>query len=276
MIHRQDLRIRDPFVYVEDGCYYLLGTTGNDSWGRGSNLLLYKSQDLQTFEVVGRMTQECYLEGYRNVWAPELHRYNGTYYLIVSLYRDDLGRGSMIFVSDRVDGDFVPLTGEYITPKGLGCLDASLFVWKGKPYLYYSYEWTTPEGDGSLYVAELSGDLKTLIGEPVRIINGKTCGLATEIESGGRRGYVAEGPYAVEEGGKIALYWSTFTPQGYCVFKHTAEDIFGEYGFEKMVFEKDGGHCMIFTDLEGSRRLTLHQPNTSPMERMRIFSLNSL
>ena len=26
----EDIRIRDPFVFVEDGMYYLLGTTGED------------------------------------------------------------------------------------------------------------------------------------------------------------------------------------------------------------------------------------------------------
>lgn len=39
-MNREDLRIRDPFVFVENGAYYLLGTTGND-------LTLYKSNDLQ-------------------------------------------------------------------------------------------------------------------------------------------------------------------------------------------------------------------------------------
>ena len=32
-VHIKDIRIRDPFVFVEDGKYYLLGTTGEDLWG---------------------------------------------------------------------------------------------------------------------------------------------------------------------------------------------------------------------------------------------------
>lgn len=64
-------------------------------------------------------------------------------------------------------------------------------------------------------------------------------------ESGGITGYVAEGPYAITEGGHIALFWSTFTEQGYCVVKSKAEDIFGEYIFEKFIFREDGGHAMI-------------------------------
>ncbi len=271
MICRENLHIRDPFVYLENGSYYLLGTTGDDSWGKGSDLTLYRSCDLELFEELGCLVEEPTLEGYTNVWAPELHRYQGKYYLIVSLYRKDLGRGSMILVSDCLTGKYVPLTGEYITPKQWGCLDATLFVWKEKPYLLFSYEWTTPEGDGSIYVAELSADLKHIIGEPKRIINGKTCGIAKEIESGGCRGYVAEGPYAVEENGRIMLYWSTFTDTGYSVAKSSAEDIWGPYTFERVIFTKDGGHCMVFTDLQGHKQLTLHQPNTSPDERMKRF-----
>ena len=44
-----------------------------------------------------------------------------------------------------------------------------------------------------------------------------------------------------------------------------------EYVFEKIVFRKDGGHCMCFTDLTGKRYLTFHQPNRTPDERMKLF-----
>ena len=32
---REEIQIRDPFVLVENGIYYLIGTTGSDPWGRG-------------------------------------------------------------------------------------------------------------------------------------------------------------------------------------------------------------------------------------------------
>ncbi len=277
MIHKNDLQIRDPFVYVENEKYYLLGTTGGDCWHAGSDLMLYTSTDLEHFEKVGHMVSQKTLEGYRNIWAPELHHYNGKYYLIVSLNRDDLGRGSMILTSDTLDGEFLPLTGKYITPEHWGCLDASLFEWAGKPYLFFSNEWITPvhnDGDGAIFVTELAPDLTHIIGQPHKAVSGKHCGFASELPVGdGRTGYVAEGPYAVNENGKIALYWSTVAKDGYCVAKNVADDIFSEYVFAGMVFTKDGGHCMIFTDLDGKQQLTLHQPNDSPNERMRLFPL---
>jgi len=54
------------------------------------------------------------------------------------------------------------LKGEYVTPQNWGCLDATLFIFGGAPYLCFSNEWTTPitgDGDGSLFIARLSDDV---------------------------------------------------------------------------------------------------------------------
>ena len=88
----EDIRIRDPFVFVEDGEYYLLGTTGNDCWDKGSDLTLYSSKDLVCFERVGCMVGKDALADYTQIWAPELHKYCGKYYLIVSVFQKSKGR----------------------------------------------------------------------------------------------------------------------------------------------------------------------------------------
>lgn len=276
MVKIQDIRVRDPFIFVENNAYYLLGTTGDDCWNAGSDLMLYRSENLLECEPLGRMVSGARLQGYTNVWAPEMHRYNGRYYLIVSLFCKEEGRGSMIFSAEKITDEFTPLTGEYVTPRGWGCLDATLFVWQGKPYLVFSNEWTTPitnDGDGALFAAELSPDLRGLAGRPVKIVSGKYCGFAKEIGSGNCRGFVAEGPYLVQEGQKIALYWSTVTENGYCVVKSLADHIFGDYKTDKFIFDKDGGHAMLFTDLSGRQKLVLHYPNVSPHERIRFVDL---
>lgn len=277
---REDIRIRDPFVFTENNKYYLLGTTGNDPWGKGSDLTLYVSYDLQTFEKVCVLVSDGSLDSYSNIWAPELHKYNGNYYLIVSAYRADVGRGSFIFVSDSLDDNFKMLTGEYITPKGWGCLDATLFVYEHKPYLCFSNEWTTPitrDGNGSLFMAKLSDDLTEIIGEPQKVIGGKESGVAVEIQIDAKKGYVAEGPYMYMENENIVLLWSTFTSNGYSVMKNVScNGIFGTYAFERVVFDSNGGHCMSFNDLHGKRQLILHQPNIEYKERMHIFALDAM
>ena len=273
---REDLHIRDPFVLVHGGAYYLLGTTGDDCWNAGSNLKLFKSADLETFEEHCTMVSPELLKGYTNIWAPELHEYNGKFYLVFSVFCKEKGRGSIIFCSDGLNSGFKPLTGEYITPEGWGCLDATLFVYGGKPYLCFSNEWTTPitgDGDGSLFIAELSKDLKKLVEKPRKIISGKYSGFATEINIDNKIfGYVAEGPYLYEENGGVVLLWSTYTKTGYSVIKSVSKNgIYGEYVYEKKIFEKDGGHCMRFLSLKGKPLIALHQPNFSPEERMKII-----
>lgn len=276
MINVKDIPIRDPFILAQNGVYYMLGTTGNDCWNAGSDLTLYRSTDLVSFEKLGTMIEKNLFADCTQVWAPELHYYQGKYYIIVSLFREDRGRGSMVFVADAITDKFQPLTGEYVTPKGWWCLDATLFVWKEKPYLIFSNEWINPitaDGDGSLFVAALSSDLKEIEGKPRKIVSGKYCGFARRLDENGYIGYVAEGPYALEEDGQIALYWSTHAKDGYCVVKSKATDIFEEYVFEKFIFKEDGGHAMVFDDFSGKRKITFHQPNITPNERMKLFDL---
>lgn len=272
---KEEIHIRDPFIYVENGIYYLLGTTGDDPWGKASTLMLYRSFDSVEFETVGCMVDYSILDGYTNVWAPELHKYDGKYYLIVSLYREDLGRGSIILTANGLQDKFVFLTGEYITPTGWGCLDATLFVYCDTPYLCFSNEWMTPitgDGDGALFLAELSRDLTKTISKPRKIVSGKYCGFSEQVSRGDVVGYVAEGPWLYEKDGNVVLLWSTFTKTGYSVVKSVCKGgLSGEFEFEKLVFKENGGHCMRFTDLQGRAHVVLHQPDTTPSERMKIF-----
>ncbi len=271
-----DIHIRDPFICLEGDTYYLLGTTGSDCWNKGSNFTLYTSDDLIEFSPAGVLVGEGVLDGFRQLWAPELHRFGEKYYLIVSLWCDAWRRGSMILVSDSVRGPFLPLTGEYITPPGWMCLDATLFQEDGVPYLIFSNEWVDPvtgDGDGALYVARLADDLTKLVSRPRRIVSGKYCGFSVPINNGEHTGYVAEGPFAVRRKGRIELYWSTFTGNGYCIARSVADNVCGDYTFDTLVFDRDGGHSMVFRDKTGAEKIVFHQPNTSPDERLHIYDL---
>ncbi|MDE5896454.1 MAG: family 43 glycosylhydrolase [Clostridia bacterium] len=274
MINRKDLCIRDPFVFAENDLYYLLGTTGSDPWQKGSDLTLYFSKDLENFQEVCTLVTDGCLDSYTNIWAPEVHKYCGKYYLIVSAFRKDLGRGSLIFVSDRLDENFKMLTGEYITPCGWGCLDATLFVYEKKPYLCFSNEWTTTitnDGDGSLFIVPLKDDLTEKVGKPKKIVSGKSSEFAIEIGDEKKRGYVAEGPYLYEEDGKIVLLWSTIGTDGYMVIQSVSKTgAMGDYEFERVLFREDGGHCMCFEKTDGTKWIAFHQPNITPNERMNL------
>lgn len=65
-------------------------------------------------------------------------------------------------------------------------------------------------------------------------------------------------------------------PEGYAEF--IAESLSGKLAGpwrqqKEPLFRKDGGHAMIFTDLEGKLRLVLHSPNGGGRERAVIFTL---
>lgn len=143
-MHIKDIRIRDPFIFMEDGRYYLLGTTRKTEdpvgacWNEGSDLTLYSSKDLNTFENCGSLIKEGTLRDYTQIWAPEIHKYNGRYYMLVSVFQKEKGRGCLFLQSESVRGPFALLTGEYITPQDWWCLDATLFLKDGKPYPRYA------------------------------------------------------------------------------------------------------------------------------------------
>ena len=108
-----------------------------------------------------------------------------------------------------------------------------------------------------------------------KIISGKYSDWAIRlIRDDGVQGYIAEGPWLYEENSKIILLWSTIGKNGYMVIKSTsANGALGDYMFDSVVFDEDGGHCMRFTDLNEKSCITFHQPNQTPYERMYVYPL---
>ena len=50
-------------------------------------------------------------------------------------------------------------------------------------------------------------------------------------------------------------------------------EIDGNWSHEDLLFEKDGGHGMIFDDYNGVKHLILHSPNENPLERPVLFNI---
>ena len=164
MIKREEIRIRDPFIYTdrENNCYYMYGTTDlvNDKIVARNTFSVYRTTDLENFEEPKVIFDggKCGFWADRDFWAPELHEYNGKYYLFASCKADGRHRATHIFVCDTPDGQFLPLTEEPITPSDWECLDGTFWVEDGKPYVIFSHEWTQV-GDGEIWAAELKEDL---------------------------------------------------------------------------------------------------------------------
>ena len=169
MLKRQDIRIRDPFILTdnENGCYYMYGTTSlrESSLGTRPSFSVYKTFDLENFcdpVIVFDGKKSNFWAGF-DYWAPEVHKYNGKYYMFASFKSNDRHRATSILVCDTPDGEFSPVSNETATPSDWECLDGTFLLENGKPYIVFSREWTEVK-DGQIWACELSEDLSKRVG----------------------------------------------------------------------------------------------------------------
>ena len=271
MLKREDIRIRDPFIYtdVQNECYYMYGTTAlvSGSIEAQNTFSVYKTFDLENFSQPKVIFDgsKCDFWADRDFWAPEVHFYNDKYYLFGSCKADGKHRATHIFVCDTPDGEFVPLTEKPITPSDWDCLDGTFWIENGKPYIVFSHEWTQV-GDGEIWVMELSEDLKTSAGEPFILFRASDNPNVSELD-GHKNAYVTDGPFLYRENGKTKMIWSSFYKGRYLVLNAFSDTLKGIWQHEGSRFDFDGGHAMIFKRLDGSTWISLHSPNTENFER---------
>lgn len=276
MKKRSEIRIRDPFVLVdrEKGKYYLYGTTAlGNGLEAGASMSVYESEDLETFSDPIEVFDGKGCWGTLDYWAPEVHYYRGKYYAFVSMRSEEKPRATQILVSDSPMGRFTPVSDKPATPWDRNCLDGTFWVENGVPYLVYSREWVEI-GDGEFYAQRLSDDLTQTVGEPIRLFSASENPLVEPFaDRGFEKCYVTDGPFLYLENGQLKMIWSSFVKgHNYCILEATAPSVLGPWKHsEKSVFDQDGGHAMIFTDLTGKRKIAFHQPNIPPSERAKFF-----
>ena len=274
---REEIRIRDPFILADEKTktYYMYGTTAleKDSIKAGNTFSVYKTKDLENFEAPKVIFDgsKCGFWATRDFWAPELHKYNGRYYLFGSCKSDVKHRGTHIFVSDTPDGEFLPLTDEPITPSDWECLDGTFWVEDGKPYVVFSHEWTQV-GDGEIWALELSNDLKKASGDPFMLFRASDNPNVSELK-GQNKAYVTDGPFLYKEDGKLKMVWSSFYNGRYLVLDAWSDSLSGEWKHGGSRFDFDGGHAMIFKKLDGTKMMSLHSPNAANKERAVFYKI---
>ena len=279
MLKREEIRIRDPFIYTdfENKCYYMYGTTDLvDSRIVARNTFsVYKTADLENFEEPKVIFDgsKCGFWADRDFWASELHKYNGKYYLFGSCKAENKHRATHIFVCDTPDGEFVPLTEKPITPADWECLDGTFWVEDGKPYIVFSHEWTQI-GDGEIWAMQLSEDLKEAVSEPFLLFhasdNPNVSALKRHIGA-----YVTDGPFLYREDGKTKMLWSSFYQGRYLVLDAWSDSLNGKWQHGGSRFDFDGGHAMLFDKLDGTRMISLHSPNKANLERAVFYLWHS-
>lgn len=263
-----DIHIRDPFVLADGGKYYLYGSRGNETWGKCTGLDVYVSSDLENWtDAYEVFTPPADFWADMNYWAPEVHKYNGKYYMFVSFKSEDKCRGTQILMSDSPMGPFKVHSNGPVTPNDWECLDGTFYVENGVPYMVFCHEWVQIE-DGEICVVKLSDDLKEAVSQPTVLFHASEPKWSDGYQPGK---YVTDGPFLYRtKNGRLLMIWSSFSKHQYCEALSYSDNgsIFGKWIHdERMLFENDGGHGMLFKTYNEELMFIQHMPNDTPHER---------
>jgi GH43 family beta-xylosidase len=285
MLKTAEIRIRDPFIHADQATktYYMYAAMDH---GVG----VYTSRDLAQWTSLRRVLTLPPEPPLQAVWAPEMHAYQGKYYLFATLtYRETLPiekplkrdgwpemhiRGTHVFRADNPLGPFVPVKAGSHTPADWMALDGTLFVDGGKPYMVFCHEWVQMV-DGTMDCVQLADDLSDVAGAPQLLFRAS---IAPGVKPDPKQSKVTDGCflYRSERSGKLFMIWSTFIPgSGYCVVLAGSESgtIRGPWTEHTPIYTKDGGHGMLFKTFGGRLMLSLHQPNSGGKERLHLFEV---
>lgn len=258
------MRLRDPFILVdrENKMYYL-------HFNDNKKIRVYKSKDLAMWKDEGyAFVADASFWGKNDFWAPDVHKYDGNYYMFTTFSDENGKRGTSILTSDKLNGKFTPLVNAPITPKNWMCLDGSLYIdSEGEPWLLFCHEWLEVK-DGEIYAQKLAKDLKGTIGEPKLLFKASEAPWVGPITSGAITGNVTDAPFIHRlEDGRLIMLWSSFRKDGkYAIGQATSASgsIYGPWIQEAETLNSDdGGHAMVFEDLKGRLMISYHSPNSA-------------
>ena len=140
-----------------------------------------------------------------------------------------------------------------------------LFRSDGQPWLIYSAEWNGAEvqnGIGETWAVRLRKNLKGRMGEPIRLFTAADSKWNKRQEE---RNLVVDAPFLWrdERTGQLFCYWSSFVNDTYAVGRavSTSGNVAGPWVHDEEPFYVNGGHQMLFRDLEGRLRMSLHHNN---------------
>jgi len=278
----EDIHLRDPFILpvAEEGKYYVFGTICLIPPGPGFDCFV--SEDLRAWKGPFKAFRPP--EGFwsdRDYWAPEVHAYKGRYYMFASFKAEGVCRGTQILVSDAPSGPYRPHSNGPVTPREWESLDGTLFVDDdGAPWMVFCHEWVQTE-DGKMCAVRLTPELDAPVGDPILLFKASEAPWQTSQfqipNSDKRTGRVTDGPFMHRAAdGTLLMIWSSFGMGRYKV--GTARSETGEIGGpwrqdSEPIFSDNGGHGMLFRTFEGQLMLCLHQPNSAPKERPRLFTV---
>lgn len=287
---REDINIRDPYVLVDNGKYYLYGTRSDTCWGEAFGFDCYVSDDLENFEGPIEIFKRP--DGFfatENYWAPECYRIGDKYYLVTTFGGKDIKKGIYALEADSPTGPF-SLYSKRLTPYNWTCIDGTLHFENEKIYLIFSHSFEdaldgTGNADGDFCVVELSSDLKEAVSTPKLLFSPKEASWAKPVPFAkaefGLDGdcYFSDGPFFMKlDDGNLYMIFSSWSINGYAVGVAVSESgtINGPWILQdEPLYPENGGHGMFFKDLQGNLVFTLHSPNDKYMERPQFLKVKN-
>ncbi|WP_300600449.1 family 43 glycosylhydrolase [Niabella sp.] len=206
----------DPFVTEKDGFYYF-------TYSQDSRIGIRKAKHASLFGISSEPNVWTTAgSGLSQVWAPELHYLNGSWYVYFTATPDGTDFGHRMYYMRNTDTDTDPTTGGWTAPVQIGggpnyySIDGTIltasngsgalwFIWCGRKY----------SGDASrLYISRMSGPTA---------LTGAAVMISEPYYSWETQGYpVNEGPAMLREapGGLTYVVYSASAadqPTGYCL-----------------------------------------------------------
>ena len=263
------IRLSDPCILAdpETHQYYLTGTGG----------LLWKSPDLALWEGpyhVANTNPSSWMGKRPQIWAAELHRYQGKYYYFATFTNEAIRidsvrgnviprRASHILVSAKADGPYKPMADDTYLPAEKPTLDGTFWVdTDGKPYMVYCYEWLQ-NWNGTIEKIELKPDLSGSVGEGKLLFKASDSPWSREKENGRDTfNKVTDGPWLFRTGtGRLGMIWTSWVYRDYTqgVAYSESGTLDGPWIQEpEPITPPNYGHGMIFQTFEGQWLLSAH------------------
>ncbi len=280
---REEINIRDPYVLLYEGTYYLYGTRSESCWGECEGLDCYRSTDLKNwegpFEVFHRP------DGFfadRSYWAPEVYNYNGSFSMLCTFGSTDRKKAVYLLRSAGPLGPFLPVGDKPLTPPHWTAIDGSLCFEGEEPWLVFSHSFED-EPRGDMCAVKLSADLSEPVAEPILLFSAADAPWARPVPFAkaefGMDGdlFFTDGPciYRMPDG-SVECLWASWSDRGYAVGAAVSDNgsIIGPWKHqEERFFPENGGHGMLFEDKSGRLLYTLHYPNDRYKEHPVFFEV---
>ena len=191
----------DPWVFQKDGFYYYTSTTGGDITLR------------KTAKMSGLASAPSYVvwrapasgNSSRNLWAPELHFFDGKWYLYYTAGPGDLGQQrSWVLENASADptmGTWTDMGRIFSPAEDYWSIDMTVFEQGGNRYALWSGFENNGNNEQRIYISKMSNPWT---------LTGPRAELTRPTLDWERRGdpKVNEGPEIIQHGGKTNLVYS--------------------------------------------------------------------